>query len=129
MKTSSDAEQFALSRTDLAKMAWMTLMLTPGMGPTRIWKAMNRLGAAERLFEASLTELEGLGMPAAAGQFVFEGKAKEAAEDEIRRTVEAGASVLTPEDEAYPERLREIYEPRAVLWMRGDVTLLARPGI
>ena len=42
----------------------MALMLTPGMGPTRIWKAMGRLGAAERLFEASLTELEGLGMPA-----------------------------------------------------------------
>ena len=30
-------------------MAWMALMLTPGMGPTRIWKAMGRLGAAERV--------------------------------------------------------------------------------
>src|SRR5271168_4304796 len=129
MKTSSDAEQFALSRTDLAKMAWMTLMLTPGMGPTRIWKAMGRLGAAERLFEASLTELEGLGMPAAAAQFVFEGKARAAAEDEIKRTVEAGGTVLTPEDEAYPERLREIYDPPAVLWIRGDVAQLARAGI
>ncbi len=85
MKTSSDAEQYALNRVDAAKMAWMALMLTPGMGPTRIWKAMGRLGAAERLFEASLTELEGLGMPAAAAQFVFEGKAKVAAEDEIKR--------------------------------------------
>ena len=134
MKTSSDAEQFALgrietNRVDAAKMAWMALMLTPGMGPTRIWKAMNRLGAAERLFEASLTELEGLGMPAAAAQFVFEGKARTVAEDEIKRTVEAGASVLTPEDAEYPERLREIYDPPAVLWIRGDATLLARPGI
>ena len=47
---------------------------------------MGRLGAAARLFEASLTELEGLGMPAAAAQFCFEGKAKAAAEDEIKRT-------------------------------------------
>jgi DNA processing protein len=129
VKTSSDAEQFALNKIDAAKMAWMALMLTPGMGPTRIWKAMNRLGASERLFEASLTELEGLGMPAAAAQFVFEGKARVAAEDEIKRTVEAGASVLTPEDADYPERLREIYDPPAVLWIRGDVTQLARPGI
>jgi DNA processing protein len=129
MKTSSDAEQFALSRVEAAKMAWMALMLTPGMGPTRIWKAMNRMGAADRLFEASLTELEGLGMPAAAAQFVFEGKARTAAEDEIKRTIDAGASVLTPEDAEYPERLREIYDPPAVLWIRGDVTLLARPGI
>jgi DNA processing protein len=129
MTTSSDAEQFALNRIDAAKMAWMALTLTPGMGPTRIWKAMGRLGAAERLFEASLTELEGLGMPAASAQFVFEGKARAAAEDEIKRTVEAGASVLTPEDADYPERLREIYDPPAVLWIRGDVRQLARPGI
>jgi len=112
-----------------ARMAWMALTLTPGMGPTRIWKAMNRLGAAERVFEASLTELEGLGMPAQSAQFVFEGKARTAAEDEMKRVGEAGGSVLTPEDEAYPERLREIYDPPAVLWIRGDVTLLARPGI
>jgi DNA processing protein len=112
-----------------ARMAWMALTLTPGMGPTRIWKAMNRLGAAERIFEASLTELEGLGMPAQSAQFVFEGKARTAAEDEMKRVGESGGSVLTPEDEAYPERLREIYDPPAVLWIRGDVTLLARPGI
>jgi DNA processing protein len=129
MKTSSDAEQFALNRVDLAKMAWMALTLTPGMGPTRIWRAMGRLESAERLFEASLTELEGLRMPAAAAQFVFEGKARAAAEDEIKRVAEAGGSVLTPEDAEYPERLREIYDPPAVLWIRGDVTLLTRPGI
>ena len=134
MKTSSDAEQFALgkietNRMDTAKMAWMALMLTPGMGPTRIWKAMGRLGAAERLFEASLTELEGLGMPAASAQFVFEGKARVAAEDEMKRVAEAGGTVLTPEDAEYPERLREIYDPPAVLWIRGDVRQLARPGI
>jgi len=129
MKTNSDAEQFALGRIELAKTAWMALMLTPGMGPTRIWKAMGRLGAAERLFEASLTELEGLGLPAKSAQFCFEGKARAAAEDEIKRVAEAGGRVLTPEDSEYPERLREIYDPPAVLWIRGDVTQLARPGI
>jgi hypothetical protein len=95
MKTSSDAEQYALGRLDVGKMAWMALMLTPGMGPTRIWRAMNQLETAARLFEASLTELEGLGMPAAAAQFVFEGKARAAAEDEMKRVAEAGGTVLT----------------------------------
>jgi DNA processing protein len=37
--------------------------------------------------------------------------------------------VLTPEDAGYPERLREIYDPPAVLWVRGSVELLERPGI
>src|ERR1700761_8545749 len=129
MKTTSDAEQLSVERLDVARIAWMALMLTPKMGTTRIWKAMDRLGSAERLFQASLTELEGLGMPAASAQFCFEGKARAAAEDEMKRTIDAGGSVLTPEDEAYPERLREIYDPPAVLWIRGDVGQLARPGI
>ena len=29
----------------------------------------------------------------------------------------------------YPERLKEIYDPPPVLWVRGDVSLLSRPSI
>src|ERR1700761_7533498 len=123
------AQQDAAVVREQARLAWVALTLTPGMGPTRIWKAMNRLGAAEQLLEASLTELEGTGMPAQSAQFCFEGKARAAAEDELKRVAEAGGSILTPEDEAYPERLREIYDPPSTLWIRGDVTQLARPGI
>ncbi len=39
----------------------------------------------------------------------------------MKRVAEAGGTVLTREDEAYPERLLEIYDPPAVLWIRGDV--------
>lgn len=112
-----------------ARTAWMALTLTPGMGPTRIGKAVKALGSAERLFEASLTELEAAGMPAQSAQFIFEGRALTAAENEIHRVTEAGGSILTPDDEAYPERLREIYDPPAVLWIRGNAELLSRPGI
>ncbi|HZY63251.1 MAG TPA: DNA-processing protein DprA [Edaphobacter sp.] len=111
------------------QLAWMALTLTPGMGPTRIAKAVRALGAAERLFAASLTELEAAGMPAASAQFIFNGRAREAAEDEMKRVMDAGGSIVTQEDEAYPERLREIYDPPAVLWVRGSVELLKRPGI
>ncbi len=90
---------------------------------------MERLGLAERLFEASLTELEGLGLPAHAAQFCFEGKAREAAENELSRVIEAGGEILTPADEGYPRRLREIYDPPAVLWVRGNVKLMLKPGI
>src|ERR1700730_16587676 len=99
-------EQDTVAEQEMSRLAWMALTLTPGMGPTRIWKAVGRLGTAARIFEASLTELEGLGMPAKSAQFCFEGKAKSAAEDEMRRVAEAGGTVLTPDDEAYPERPR-----------------------
>src|ERR1035437_7332516 len=129
MITSSDAELYTLKTREQARLGWMALALTPGMGPTRIAKAMARLGAAERLFEVSLTELEGAGLPAQAAQFVFEGRAFKMAEDEAKRVAEAGGLFLTREDGAYPERLLEIYDPPAVLWIRGDATVLARPGI
>jgi DNA processing protein len=90
---------------------------------------MDQLGAAERLFSASLTELEGLGMPAESAQFCFDGRARAAAMEEAKRIAEQQATFLTPEDEAYPGRLLDIYDPPAVLWVRGDVALLDRPGI
>jgi DNA processing protein len=129
MTTTSDAEQYALNKRETARLGWMALMLTPEMGPTRIARAVAQLGSAERVFEASLTELEGVGLPARAAQFVFEGRAFRTAEDEAKRVAEAGGCFLTREDPAYPERLLEIYDPPAVLWIRGEVSLLARPGI
>jgi DNA processing protein len=112
-----------------ARLAWLALALTPQMGPTRCARAIKRLGAAERVFAASLTELEGLGMPAEAAQFCFDGRARAAAVEEASRTAEQQASYLTPEDEAYPARLLEIYDPPAVLWVRGNAQLLNCAGI
>jgi DNA processing protein len=111
------------------KLAWLALILTPGMGATRTLRAMSRLSAPANLFAATLTELEGLAMPAASCRFVFEGQAKAAALVEVQRIEEQGASFLTHDCDAYPERLREIYDPPAVLWYRGDVSFLSKPGI
>ena len=90
---------------------------------------MQRLGSAERVFSASLTELEVAGMPAEAAQFCFDGRARAAAVTEAQRTLEAGALFLTPDDEEYPARLLEIYDPPTVLWVRGDAGVLNRAGI
>ena len=112
-----------------ARLGWLALALTPRMGPTRIARAVQRLGGAERMFTASLTELESVGMPAEAAQFCFDGRARTAAIEEAGRTAEMGAVFLTPDEEAYPGRLMEIYDPPPVLWVRGDASILNRAGI
>ncbi|HSU19588.1 MAG TPA: DNA-processing protein DprA [Acidobacteriaceae bacterium] len=113
-----------------ARLAWLALVLTPGMGPTRCSRAVRGLGGrAERLFSASLTELEALGMRAEAAQFIFEGRARKVAIDEASRTRDLGAGYLTFDDEDYPQRLLEIYDPPPVLWVRGDGSILNRAGI
>lgn len=116
-------------RSARARLAWLGMVLTPGMGPTRTARAAARLGGADRMLSASLTELEGAGMPAAAAQFCFDGRAMRSAEDEMQRVEEAGGQIVTLEDELYPEALRNIYDPPPVLWVRGEAALLNEAGI
>jgi DNA processing protein len=111
------------------QLAWLALVLSPGLGPRRILDAMKQLEAPGRLFSLSLTELEGLRFPAESAQFIFDGKARAAAEEEWAMVAAQGAAILSYSCPAYPERLKEIYDPPPVLWVRGDVTLLARPSI
>jgi DNA processing protein len=111
------------------QLAWLALALTPGLGPRRILQAYESLGEIARIFRLSLTELESLNFPAAAVQFLFEGKARREAEEELVRVREQGGIILTYSDEIYPERLREIFDPPPVLWIRGEAALLSRPSI
>jgi DNA processing protein len=119
----------ALPSLDDDRLAWLALALSPGLGPKRILDATKYLQTASQVFRLSLTELEGLRLPAEAAQFIFDGKARQAAEEEWTRVIELGANILTYACPAYPERLREIYDPPPVLWVRGDEKLLARPAI
>ncbi len=88
-----------------ARLGWLALTLTAGMGPTRCSRAVRRLGGAGRVFHASLTELEGVGMPAESAQFCCDGRARAAAVEEAARVEQQQACFLTLEDEGYPDRL------------------------
>jgi DNA processing protein len=111
------------------RLAWIALTLTPGLGPKRIIKAAQALPDLSSLFRLSLTELESLNFPAPAAQFLFTGKARTEAEREVVRMGEQKGAILTYAEEDYPEQLREIFDPPPVLWVLGDVKLLARPSI
>lgn len=110
-------------------LAWLAMSLAPTLGPRRTLDAMRQLESPAALFSLSLTELESLSISAAAAQYLFDGKAREAAEQQLARTAEVGAEILCFDDERYPERLREIYDPPPVLWTRGDPRLLSVPAI
>jgi DNA processing protein len=131
MTTSSAGIASLVSHNELDedRLAWLALTLSPGLGPKRIVDAMARLEAASEIFALPLTGLEALRFPAHSAQFIFDGKARAVAEKEWGLVVAQGATVLTFGCAAYPERLKEIYDPPPVLWVRGDVALLARPSI
>ncbi len=108
---------------------WLALALTPGLGPTRIKKLIEHFGTAERVFHASLTELEAMGMRAVSAQSIATGKSVELAQQECVKAAEAGARIISLSDPEYPSRLKEIYDPPVILFVKGSVEVLAQPGI
>jgi DNA processing protein len=114
---------------DEDRLAWLALTLAPGLGPKRILDAVKQLKSASQIFTLPLTALEGLRFPAAAAQFLFDGKGRRAAEEEWGRVAALGATLVSYSCPEYSERLREIYDPPPILWVRGDAKLLSRPAI
>jgi DNA processing protein len=110
------AEDFVLAR----KLQWLALSLTPGVGLGRGRKLVERFGGVDRLYSASLTELEAAGLPAAAAQSIALGKSLELAAAEYDHARDEGAQIIVPGDAEFPGRLLEIYDPPLVLYIKGS---------
>jgi len=108
---------------------WLALALTEGLGPARIRKLIEHYGTAERVFQASLTELEATGMRAVSAQALASGKSLDLAQDELAKAAQGNARIISLNDPEYPSRLKEIYDPPVVLFVKGSVELLSQPGI
>jgi len=108
---------------------WLAISLTAGLGPTKARKLVEHFGSVEVVFHASLTELESTGIQAVSAQSIATGKSAELAREEMARTAAAGVTVLSAEDSCYPVRLKEIYDPPLVLYVRGNPEVLKQPGI
>jgi DNA processing protein len=119
------AEDFALAR----KLQWLALSLTPGVGAGRGRKLVEHFGGTDRLFSASLTELEAAGLPAAAAQSLALGKSLELAATEYDHARDEGASIIVPGDAEFPRRLLEIYDPPLVLYLKGNAQIIDQAGV
>jgi DNA processing protein len=108
---------------------WLAISLTTGLGPTRARKLVEHFGGVEAVFHASLTELESTGIQAVSAQSIATGKSAELAREEIALAASESATLVTAEDSCYPQRLKEIYDPPLVLYVRGNPEILKQPGI
>jgi DNA processing protein len=108
---------------------WLAISLTPGLGPTRTKKLVEHFGSSAAVFRASLTELEASGIPAVSAQSIATGKSAELAREEIARAAAAEVTIVSLDDLCYPPRLKEIYDPPPILYVRGNPEILTKPGI
>jgi DNA processing protein len=119
----------APSRSPDSSIYWLALSLTPQLGPTRVRRLVARFPSLQDIFHASLTELEAAQLPAVSAQSIFNGESLRAAEEEMVRATAAGAAVVSLDDPLYPPLLKQIYDPPAVLYVRGDAAILPEPAI
>jgi DNA processing protein len=112
-----------------SQILWLALTLTPGLGPTRAKRLVEFFGGVEGVSRASLTELEAAGLPAGAAQSLATGRSIELAQDELGKAASAGITIVSLDDPEYPPELRQIYDPPLLLYVRGNVAAISRPGI
>ena len=117
------------SSAEARQLYWLALTLTPGLGPTRGKHLVEFFGGIEAVFKASLTELEAANLPAGVAQSLGTGRSLDLAQDEMVKAAAQSIQVLPLDDVLYPSRLRQIYDPPLVLYVRGHVAALAQPGI
>lgn len=90
---------------------------------------MEFFGGVDSVFQVSLTELEGAGLPAVAAQSIGTGKSLELAHEEVAKASGLSIQIISFDNPDYPNRLKQIYDPPLVLYLRGNVEVLNRPGI
>ena len=68
-------------------------------------------------------------MQATSAQHIAQGKSLELAHDEMAKAAAADIQILCRNDEGWPARLSEIYDPPLVLYVRGNIEACRGPGI
>lgn len=115
-------------KTDPGLAGWLQLALTPGLGPSTVRALLRDFGLPEAILARKRSELARYASPA-----VLEALDSRSVQDAVARALDWLAQpqcfVVTLADESYPRLLLEIADPPALLYARGNIELLQRPGL
>jgi DNA processing protein len=101
---------------------WLALSLISGVGCILFKRLLDRFKTPEAVFRASKADLlsvEGLGEKVA-GE-IQRGPFEKIVERELYLIEKVGATIVTFQDENYPRRLKDIYDPPPLLYVRGTL--------
>jgi DNA processing protein len=99
---------------------WISLNMTPGVGPRAATKLLEKFGSAENVFHATRSELESLRLRAETIESILKREFHEKAVEELEKVRELGGDVLILDDGSYPYLLREIADPPITLYVKGN---------
>ena len=99
---------------------WISLNMTPQIGPRAATKLLEKFGSAENVFHARRNELESLRLRPESIESILKREFHDKAEEELSKVREIGGDVLILDDGGYPFLLREIADPPITLYVKGD---------
>ena len=112
------------------RQAWLHLALTPGVGPAHALRLLSAFGIPERILGASGAALAAVAGPGLAGALLRPDPRREAAiENSLQWASQPGCRLVALDDPDYPAALLHTPDPPPLLWVRGQVTLLASPAL
>ncbi len=114
--------QTALTQEDT--LHWLALRMVPGLGTLGTLKLLNKLKSPQAIFRSSATELEAAGLSPSQARNVASGCSFDDAVTQQGKLMEIGAKLITIHDPAYPQRLREIFDPPLLLFALGNTKLM-----
>jgi len=108
---------------------WIWLSSLSGIGPVTAARLLERFGSPENVFKADAREyrdIEGVGY---ADIKKLAEKDVGAANRILASCAEQGCRILTFQDAEYPERLKNIYDPPLVLYVRGSLPVIDEEAV
>ncbi len=103
---------------------WLALRLMPGLGTRRVLELYERYQSPVNILRAEPEELVRAGVPPAVARSLASGCTFEEAAEQLERAKSLGVELIPIDDERYPPRLREIFDPPFLLFVLGRTELL-----
>ncbi len=100
---------------------WVGFNMVRGIGPARVRALLDFFGTLEAAWHATPSDLREAGLDRRSLENLLNLRKKVDLDREMERLDKAGVQVLTWNDPDYPRRLRQIYNPPPVLYLKGTL--------
>lgn len=112
--------EYSISLSDDERLDWLQLARTKGIGPTQFFKLLETCGDCRAV-------LRWLSQPETLARCRIDRLARrQDVEDELRATLDLDGQIIAHGEEAFPDLLRQIPDPPAVITVLGSVEMLHR---
>lgn len=100
---------------------WIGFNIVRGIGPAKVRALLDHFCDLRLAWEATADQLRAAGLDSRALKSLLAVREKLDLEAEVARLARAGVRVVTWSSPDYPDRLRHIYHPPPVLYLRGSL--------